>query len=290
MTWFVIFMVIYYAIKLLLSISVVILNGLLLFACAKKRSLRTPSNAVLGCLCCIDLLIGIVTLALWVLHVLLSFSNSYYDIIEPFIAISRVYWMVTGLSSLFMQIVNLDRYAAICHPFKYMQYGTTKIYVIVSACICFFYALLMSVTYITDNLYNIHSEFTVFLIIFSAATITLIYCNWQVFKVLRRHRRQIESVGRISDGQCRGFQSETKRYRVILLLIILFAVCKLPHIIVYTLIVIVKVYWTFSFYIFVLVSDFLLLLNSLANPLVYYLRIRMFRNAVKEVFCCQRPV
>lgn len=286
MNWFPIFTVTYHAVKLFLSISVVILNGLILFACAKKRSLRTPSNAVLGFLCCIDLVIGIVTLPLSVLHVLISFSNSYYDMIAPFIAISRVYWMVAGLSTLFMKLVNLDRYAAICHPFKYMQLGTTKIYVITSACTCLVYALLMSVTYFMDNLYNTYSEFMVFVIVFSAAKITLIYCNWQVFKVLRRHRRQITSVERINDGQCRGFQSETKRYRVILLLVILFAVCKLPHIISYVLIVIVKAYWTLSFYTFVLVSDFLLLLNSLVNPLVYYLRIRVFRNAVKEVFCC----
>ena len=273
-----------------IAVFVVALNCIFIIVLLKNRSLQTSSNAVLGCLCSIDLLVGIFTIIVLALRHLIMYGQGSYERYTLYDAFFAMYFGFTGLSSLCMILVNLDRYFAICHPYKYIKYATPKLYKIVFICTCLVYALAITVSFATDNIYGIKFLYVIFAIIFTATMTVLIYCNWKILRVIARHRREIASVERNINGQNSGFQGETKRYRIIVILVILFAICNLPQILSYLLFLIGSLRMTLPLIIFYNVSSFLLLVNSLVNPLVFCFSVKCFCTAVKTLFCCQRVV
>ena len=273
-----------------IAVFVVALNGIFIIVLLKNRSLQTSSNAVLGCLCSSDLLVGIFTIIVLALHNLIMYGQGSYERITLYNAFITMYLGFTGLSSLCMILVNLDRYFAICHPYKYIKYATPKLYTIVFICTCLVYALANTVSFAMDKIYRAIWEEVIFAIIFTATMTVLIYCNWKILRVIARHRREIASVERHSHGQNSGFQGETKRYRIIVILVILFAICKLPQILFYLLVFIGNLRVTLPLIIFSYVFSCLLLVNSLVNPLIFCFSVKCFCTAVKTLFCCQRAV
>ena len=272
------------SIQIVLSVFVVFLNGLFIISLVKTGSLHTPSNAVLGCLCCSDLLIGTLSILFWIFSIVSYYGNRWINF-EMLTALFHGYMTCAGLSTLFMILVTFDRYAAICHPYKYLQYVTSKLYAIISVCAFSAYVLVIALTYILDGVKSTLPRDVFYAIIVAAATIILIYCNWKILRVIRRHRREIASVERHINEQQSEFQSEKNRYYIILLLIVIFFFCTAP-----------RVVWSFqfqnsnssvSFILGFIVSCIILLLNSLLNPIVYYFRITLFRNAIIELFCCR---
>ena len=286
MGWLLAFSIAYFFIQLFSSIAAVLLNSLIVIGLVNVSSLHTPSNAALGCMCCTDFFIGILSIPLWALNVSITFGGSNQDNIQAFLAIAKVYLSFTGLSSLFMTLVNLDRFVAICYPFKNLQYVTIKLYAVTAICVFVIYILLTGAAILIDMQYYSNVSAAVFFTILSITTIMLIVCNWKILKVIRRHRREIVSVERNTDSHNTRFQSETNRYRVIIILMILYVFCQVPQIIAFLIIVCRANQFSISLYLFFGVSDILLLLNSFLNPLVYCLRIKSIRNAVKRVLSC----
>ena len=282
------FLTVYLPIQHALSVLILILNGFLLVALVKKKALHTPSNAILGCLSCSDLLIGILSLPLWRLHSSIGLTSLAGVNDKLFIAISQVFFILTGLSSVFMMLVNLDRYAAICQPFRYLQQVTAKFYTAISVCTSLIYISVMAVAVVIDRMYHVHSGIWILMIIQFSIIFGLISCNWRIFRVIRRHRRSIASVARQFDPQQSEFQRETKRYHMIVLLIVLYVLFNLPSRISLVLIFISKTKVTNESFAFYMSSNVLLLLNSFFNPFVYCLRIRVFRDAIREVVCCKK--
>ena len=266
----------------------ILFNGLFMVALVKKKSLHTPSNAVLGCLCCNDLLIGIISMPLWILNTSIDFKSLDHNAAGHFVIISKIFYVSTGLSSLFMMLVNLDRYAAICQPFKYLQNATAKLYAVISICTFVIFVLLMSITLVIDRVYDVYSAIFILITMLLLITLSLIFCNWKIIIVILRHRRSIASVERQSVTQHSEFQRETKRYHIVVLLIIFYVLLNLPSRVSLILFVVHKTRFTDLLLIFYMVSNVLLLLNSVINPLVYCFRIRVFRSAVRDLFCCKR--
>ena len=280
-----IFAIVFIFLRFIFSIMVIVLNGLFLTALVKKRSLHTPSNAVLGGLCCSDLLIGIVSCILLVLPVT-GMNGNTFSVID--IVTYKIYLLLITLSCLFMILVNLDRYAAICHPFKYLNYATTKLCVTISISSSLLCSSVVIVLLVTDIIFKLYSTAVVFIIMFCVLMIILVTCNWRIFRVIHRHRREISSIRRNIDLHCGRFESETKRYRIIALLIIIFVVCKLPPCISFVLFATWNGQITTSLVIFSFISEVLTSINSFLNPLVYCCNIRSFRDAIKEILCCRR--
>ena len=285
MYWFKVVAIVYLSIQVLLAISVILLNGSFLISFAKKRSLHTPSNTVLGCMCCSDMIIGTLSLPLWGYNVsILSSGHIVYD--RDFrMSISIAFLACMSLSSLFIMLVNLDRYAAVCHPYKYLQYATHKVYTLISASTLAVYVLIFSIAVVIDKIYHSYMMAIIVITIVSATAIVLLFCTWKIIRVIHRHRREINFSCRRYDG----YQSEVKRYNTIKVLVVLFVLCNMPYIIPYTLFVTGMVQASIIFLSFGMLCSLLLLVNCVLNPLVYSFRIRIFRNAIKEVLCCQRP-
>ena len=150
------------------------------------------------------------------------------------------------------------------------------------------YVAIVGISYAIDGIYNGYSTSGIIMVVIIITALMLLYCTWKIAGVIRRHRIEITSAEDHLDGQHSRFQSEKKRYRVTVILVILFAFCKLPQVVSYVLVVKEDIQMTTSLLSFAIVSDNLLLLNCFLNPLVYYFRMQTFRKAMKELFCCQR--
>ena len=281
-----VFFIVQKTIDIAISIIVVLLNGMFMIALVKKRELHNPSNAVLGCLCSCDLLMGITSLLVSILFLQLNFGASV-DQQALFHRMLQTRSVFIALSAIFMTFVNVDRYAAICHPFKYLQYATPKSYAVMSTSACLLVVVILSSTIFFDRLYNAYCFMLVCTTVFVVITLILIYCNFKIIRVIRRHRRAVCPISCQPDNEKSVLQSETKRYRIVLLLFIIFVICKLPTIISLFFIHLSKVKLSSPFMYFLLTSNTLLLLDSLINPIVYYFRLRVFRIAIKEVFSCR---
>ena len=278
----------YSAIQLLFSMPVVILNALFITAFAKKRPLHTPSNSVLVCLSCSDLLIGILSFILGAIDILRIIYKSI-DTWAVYNVLFYRFLAFTGVSSLFMTLLNVDRFAAICYPYQYVQYATAKFYVVIYISACLIFTLLMCASFLFNPAYRQAYAVSAFFFVISTCALTLTLCNWKICIVIRRHRREIGSVARNSSESFRnGPQLETKRHRIVVLLVVVFVFCNLPHIISRVILVVLNMQYKMELEIFAIVSDILLLLNSLINPIVYCYRIQAFRSATKEVLCFQR--
>ena len=288
MGWFMLGISVQISCELVLSTIVILLNGPLIIVLVRQKSLHTPSNAILGCLCFSDLIIGMVTFLMWSCNIpaLIDIPRNN---ITPFSIMIQIHVAFTGFSAIFIAAVNLDRYFAICHPFSYLQYATAKLYAIASVCACLLYTGLVSTSILIDNIYNTLSVYMVVMATVSIAIMIVTYCSWRIFKVIHRHSREIASVGQLHGRQNSGYHHDSKRYQLIVVLVIIFVVCNLPRIVSAFIAIffgILKL--TQALLIYATISDSLMLLNSVINPIAYFVRIRLFRNAVKEVFCCHR--
>ena len=278
--------IVQHCIEILISIPIVIFNGIFMIALVKKKTLHNPSNAALGCLCCSDLLTGLFSIFLLIPIFFWSFG-SYTGWSKAYFAVFHVRGGFSFLSVMFMMLVNADRYAAICHPFKYLQYATPKLYAAVASCTCLFAIVQCIFIIFVRVIYGNSSIYLISIINYLAITLGLVYCNLRIIKVTQRHRREIaSSEGNDVEQNC-TYQREKKRYRIVLLLVAIFVLCKLPNTINIFFLTFVKKKCRIPLY-FHLASSTIFLLDSLINPIVYYFRLQVFRNAVKDVFCSQR--
>ena len=92
-------------------------NAIFLITLLKSHSLHTPSNFLLGALCCCDFLVGIVVQPLFLTN-MFSSHQCY-----PFNILAKVYYytyiLCCGFSLFLASLLSIDRYIAICHPYRY---------------------------------------------------------------------------------------------------------------------------------------------------------------------------
>ena len=127
-----------------------------------------------------------------------------------------------------------------------MQYVTIKLYAVIAICVFVTYILLMGAAIFIEMQYHANVSAAMFFTILNTTTIMLIVCNWKILKVIRRHRREIVSVERNTDRHNTRFQNETNRYRVIIILVILYVCSQVPHIIAFLIIASRAIYLSVS--------------------------------------------
>jgi len=173
------------ALLAVVAVLAVALNALFLFAILKKKLVNSPSNFLLSVLCVTDLLTGLVSLPLYTIGV--SKRNTWLTFQgDVLIWASFCSWALQGCSFQLVVLASLDRYVAVCHPFKYADYATIKLYSILLACIASFFIMINVVSrlLLKEHTNVISYAFTnVYTIAFG---IMLIFCSWRICKVIQR--------------------------------------------------------------------------------------------------------
>lgn len=260
------------------ALITVIANGILIITIIKTRTLHTPSNVIVGALCVTDFLVGTVTQPLFL--TLLSYILTGQDLTS----FAPVLWysvkILASISFTYMFHINVDRYLAICRPLRYRQLAT-----------CRRYLYLVTTTFIIVAVIPSFGA-TIYFMLSTFAIVAMLpvmgYCYCRIFLAIRRQSRVITIEAISVVGQQVNHRKHRSTYHAFTLLITCgcFFVCYVPILAVYITNNHKLDICNFSRrkLIFFFWAEFLVLLNSFLNPIVYCFRLKAVRSAARQYF------
>ncbi|XP_034546416.1 trace amine-associated receptor 13c-like [Notolabrus celidotus] len=264
------------------------LNLLVIISISHFRQLHTTTNLALLSLAVSDFLVGLVVMPVeiiqtetcWFLGDLMC--AVYY--LLPFIIICA--------SAASMVLISVDRYLAICYPLHYPTKVTVK-RVRFFVCVCWFYAFVVSVLLLYDNLkqpggynscygecvVNISGDLDLaFSFVIPISVIVVLYLRVFVVAVTqaRAMRTQITTVT-LQHSQT-VMRSELKAARTLGIVVAVFLMCYCPYYCVFLISGKILIGSTAE-----ALMGFLMYFNSCLNPLIYAFLYPWFRKAVKLI-------
>ena len=280
--------------KIILAVTIIacpvtiLLNLLVIIAVKTRRELKENSNILLSSLAVADLLVGAVCMPLTITLSAFVVQGIFFDDIICTIDIISIFLVFTVYNASFFNLllISWERYVAIV---KWMKYKVivTKTRLKKYAAVAWFMALLTSATVIIMQAFGAHHGLILVVdVILSISWVVcfclIIYFYVKVYlKVRKQNRTQIHSVNSLVRAKL-----ETKVAFTTFWLTLFVAISGIPAIVVYLFGRFYPIFHENSIFRW---ADAMLLLNSLANPLLYFYRNRRLRKAALELFSCRKP-
>ena len=271
-----------------------LLNGLVIIAVKRKLRLKTKSSIALACLATTDWFMGVIGQPMFIALniVVLQDESSYtYCLIKQLsIAVLTVLGRATNLH---LALMYLDRYIAIKHPYRYTNMVTAT-RLLCSSAFVWIVALLSTATsflpkkLLASQLSNVNA------VIISSGVAIIIFCQVVLYYETRRHEKQI-AANQVSEDNKRKFLTEKKALKLTTTVLFVLVLTYLPLMLVFILYRISFIASLNAVRISTAIGIFLILLNSLINPVIYCIRTRQFRIAFTEILfgksnlCTGRP-
>ena len=280
------------SINIFLTFVMIIGNGLCVITFIKTRSLHVPSNVFVVALCFSDLFAGFIVEPLYIAKLFLVQTN--HDITTLRKCFAVLFIFATAASFLYSYLVTLDRYFAICHPFRYMATVTCKKYIYLAlSTLILATAILLVMTY--ENEIAISCVVALHLLI--VGHVLLSYAL--IYRAIKAQRRVSVTVGCIGDNTVSALErrnnarrnEEKKKAYTIGIIIIAFAVCYAPQIgqsVAYVMTKKHTCYHPPNVFLVQHIAVFIMLINSAINPIIYAFRIKAIREAAGQIFCRRR--
>lgn len=266
------------AINILTALWTIAGNALCIFTFVKTRSLQTPSNILVAALCATDFYAGLIVQPMLIT---ISFIlPSHIDVCRLVVSNNVGIYFGTAVSFCLTYAVTLDRYIAICYPFQYTRSVTAKRYYCLIVLVIF-YNIMMTIMeqFYRRLLYtiNIGAQAAIFL--------HVIICYASIYRVIRQQRKVRASLGSIEGKdkvEARKQKEDNKKAYTIGIILIAYLMCFAPQMATHLFVLKVQDnfcnYTSFGFALGIFMN-FLLLMNSAINPIVYCLRIKAIRAA-----------
>ena len=259
-----------------------LLNGLVIIAVKRKLRLKTKSSIALACLATTDCFMGVIGQPMFIALniVVLQDESSYtYCLIKQLsIAVLTVLGRATNLH---LALMYLDRYIAIKHPYRYTNMVTAT-RLLCSSAFVWIVALLSTATsflpkkLLASQLSNVNA------VIISSGVAIIIFCQVVLYYETRRHEKQI-AANQVSEDNKRKFLTEKKALKLTTTVLFVLVLTYLPLMLVFILYRISFIASLNAVRISTAIGIFLILLNSLINPVIYCIRRRQFRIAFVEI-------
>ena len=279
----------------LLTVFIIIGNGLVIYLIITRRKLRTKTNWFVLSLAVADFAFGLIyfpNLPVCGIKDETCFTNA----IKILFSIG-IFFMFASILNLCT--LTLDRYLAIAKPMRYITFMTTKRVVrLISA--AWGVALLgVHIPYLIMSLaspgkkyYIMHNNFWMFLDILNICVcVFLLFATTRMFLIARRHARQNAALvaqlkfnHRIQHGRVFKPQ-EAAATKMVGVVVAVFFICYLMDI--YDTACYLSEGCTRDNTIWMLLTP-LKLLNSAINPLAYALFKREIRKELRRLCCCKR--
>ena len=254
--------------------AIILMNVLVILAVKTRRRLQSNHNILLACLAGTDLLVGTVTqptLTAAEVYVVAGGSVATYCNIEKNFTSLMINFTV--LASLFHLVsLSVERYIAMKYALRYNNI-VTKQRLAVAVVLSWFLAgvstffKLLNLTLLPNYVRNVLTVLSISLIV---------YNHFSVYLVTRRHEKQIKTE-QISEEATAKFLKEKKAWKTTSIIIGFVFLSYLPAI-QCTLVWEDLDYQTR--YILRPFLRFLLMLNSLCNPIIYCWRSKKIRKAL----------
>lgn len=249
-------------------------NLLVIYIIALTRSLHSPSYVIILGLAVSDFFVGVLSQP--------SFSAiQYYELIEiseSYCVAAVVYqfsgWVLASISLLTLTTLTVDRFLALHIHLRYKQLITCQRIIIVLVLI-WVYGILGGVfrIFTTDKIFKSY----IVLLLIACALNFIFLCL--INRTVRRHTAQINAL-HAGANQAMNIRMK-KSVNVMYYVIGTFMVCYCPYM-VCLLAVTIQGEWTQTIRIFFRIGEYLVLLNSLLNPVIYCWRIEEMRNAARQ--------
>ena len=241
-----------------------LLNGLVIIAVKTKIRLKTKSNIALACLNI----------------VVLQQETSYtYCLIRQLS--SAVLTVLARATILHLALMYLDRYIAIKHPYRYTNMVTATRLLRSSVFVWIVALLSTGTSFLTKNI-PLSQLIKVSMIIMSSGVAIIIFCQAALYYETRRHEKQI-AANQVSEDNKRKFLTEKKALKLTTTVLLVLVLTYLPLIVVTILYGISFIESLNTVHIASTIVVFLVLINSLINPVIYCIRRRQFRIAFIEI-------
>ena len=262
------------------ALFTVIGNGIFFVTIWKTRTIHTPSNMLLGFLSITDLLVGVLCQPLFVISILQSPVPCCTDVM---VAYNFVFGVTSWNSFLCIGLISADRYSAIFHPYRYLAFATCKKIVYIAAIV---FAVSLSYTTIDALFYEKSTiVFLVFLIVVqSMVVIVTIFTYIFIYRAVLRQKRMFNKAPHLRSRQLRKMNKiDEGNSKTIALILIAFVITSLPYISYY--IQMLLYYTNGSKFLsgFGTWVNFLFLLNSAINPLIYFMKRSDIRKAARRI-------
>jgi len=270
----------------ILMIFTILANSAYIVTLWKKSSLHTPSNMLLGALAMSDVLVAIVGEPLWMVQIFYTTNGHEFQIVSQKVKVRTMYYFVL-LSFFNIVSVSIDRYVAVFHPYWYHVKATCKTHCMVGIAVYAISIIAFTPLAIIARK-KLNTVSYIYIALMGLSLTTTSYCNLKILSLVKTNTRQVTDVTNGANQKVRQIQEKNKAV-IIAIVTVLFFICYTPftiHVAItdldkakYTYIDALGCYWTTIF----------VLLNSMLNPIVYYVRVQRVRNAFKELICNGRP-
>lgn len=265
--------------NIFLMLTAILGNASILVSFVYVPSLRSASNNLLLGLALTDLSVGLLVHPLYI-FVLLSIYQDFTLHCNVLAAYSIATSLLGGVSLLYIIAIGTDRYLAMRLHLRYRELVTEKRTNIAQIALWVLNCLL-SLVWLEG--FRIYSAFAAVTVVISLCTAFCVYIK--IYQVVNRHRIQIHVQ---LDSQILHLENcRLKRLRKsainTLYVFFVFFLCYLPFSISIAVNNLYKTYSNAGILAFEL-SATLMLSNSSLNPLMYCLRFREFRIAVKKTY------
>ena len=248
----------------------------------KTASLHTPSNALLGAMCVTDLLVGLLCQPMHIAVLLSKPGPCCPPLIKAF---NFIYYWSCWNSFVCSLLITMDRYAAICYPYKYRQLASCRKYIYLTLCIFIFFAVHSAIRLLFYKKSEI-SFISVAIGLELVIIVTVVVIYVKIYKVaFLQRRRKVVSIGAI-DGRQRPQISakEESRTNTVAIILCVFVICYIPYTVFGVskiLFYLRKMDYSVNFGIW---ANYLVLFNSCLNPMIYCARSQDIRRAAIRIF------
>ena len=251
-------------------------NVLVLAAVWRNPPLHTPSTILLCSLAVSDLLVGFLTLPVYIAFALtqLSRSSSYLRLSQ---ARNFLIIQLCGVSLDTMTAISVDRYLALRYHMRYPNLMTFKRAMYVAATFwCENFILSLLIIWKTNAIRLVGIVFVALCLLISAITYSAIY------RIVRHHQHQMhaqqQAVQSMNAEQNCKIQAKKRAVNTFIYYICML-LCYFPWAVSSLICVTYKEHWNIRWYF----ADTFMFMNSAINPFLYIWRNREIRRAVLKI-------
>lgn len=232
----------------------------------RTESLHSPSNVIIFCLALADVGVGIIVQPFLIVCLIDIGNATLYIIFQVFCS------YFVGASVIAMALLAVDRCLAVYLHLRYQGIVTTRRTVLFCT-VCWLIDTAMIAMYASI-------DYKGFIIMATSATITCIavvaVCYFIIFRTVRRHRKQIRDQRR---AICAAEIRHGKSLRNMFYLHGFYALSLAPMAVYFAYTVFEDLFVPYAW----LAAATCALMNSSANPLLYFWRMRDIRKAVLKM-------
>ncbi|XP_031572612.1 high-affinity lysophosphatidic acid receptor-like [Actinia tenebrosa] len=265
------------AIISVISVTAFCTNLVIICTIGMTQSLQTPSNILILNLAISDLLGGLFCQPFYCAF---KFSEMICD--TELLLLTRtmydaIVWIVSPVSFMIVVAIIADRFLAIQLHLRYQELVTTRRYALA---LSFIWVLSFIFSLCKAMFYSISLHVVVIIFLTCLIFIALYFLS-VIFRVIRRHSLQIQ-VQQQSVQQSIDMPRYKKSVNTMYYVIGGFVLCNVPIVgAITTHLILGKISLTLIF--FYTISETLLMLNGVVNPIIYCWRIQEIRNAARHL-------